>query len=111
MRLLPDGGRTAASGMAKRILSRELAEQMHTNQLPKGVDWIQFGDEKRTGVGFGLGFSVTVEPGEKAPHNHKGEFGWGRGGEYSLLGVAARSAGRCDDGAALAVFAGDGRDA
>ncbi|HEX4414408.1 MAG TPA: serine hydrolase domain-containing protein [Lacipirellulaceae bacterium] len=60
----------------KRILSRELAEQMHTNQLPKGVDWIDFG-EKRTGVGFGLGFSVTVEPGEKAPHNHKDEFGWG----------------------------------
>lgn len=60
----------------KRILSREMAEQMHTNQLPKGVDWIDFG-EKRTGVGFGLGFSVTVEPGEKAPHNHKGEFGWG----------------------------------
>jgi CubicO group peptidase (beta-lactamase class C family) len=49
---------------------------MHTNQLPKGVDWIDFG-EKRTGVGFGLGFSVTVEPGEKAPHNHKDEFGWG----------------------------------
>ena len=48
----------------KRILSRELAEQMHTNQLPKGVDWIDFG-EKRTGVGFGLGFSVTVEPGER----------------------------------------------
>ncbi len=60
----------------KRILSREMAEQMHTNQLPKGVDWIDFG-EKRTGVGFGLGFSVTVEPSDKAPHNHKGEFGWG----------------------------------
>jgi CubicO group peptidase (beta-lactamase class C family) len=61
----------------KRILSRELAEQMHTNQLPKGVDWIEFDNEKRAGVGFGLGFSVTVEPGEKAPHNHKDEFGWG----------------------------------
>jgi CubicO group peptidase (beta-lactamase class C family) len=61
----------------KRILSAESAERMHTNQLPKGVDWIGSGDEKRKGVGFGLGFSVTVEPGEKSPNNHKDEYGWG----------------------------------
>jgi len=59
----------------KPILSAESAKSMHTNQLPKGVDWIDLGG-KRTGVGFGLGFSVTVEPGEKAPHNHKDEYGW-----------------------------------
>jgi CubicO group peptidase (beta-lactamase class C family) len=61
----------------KRILSKESAERMHTNQLPKGVDWIGFGEEKRTGVGFGLGFSVTVEPSDKNPHARKGEYGWG----------------------------------
>jgi CubicO group peptidase (beta-lactamase class C family) len=59
----------------KRILSAESAERMHTNQLPRGV-WIGFGDEQRNGVGFGLGFSVTVEPGEKSA-NRKGEYGWG----------------------------------
>jgi CubicO group peptidase (beta-lactamase class C family) len=61
----------------KRILSAESAERMHTNQLPKGVDWIGFGDEKRNGVGFGLGFSVTVEPSDKNPHARKNEYGWG----------------------------------
>jgi CubicO group peptidase (beta-lactamase class C family) len=50
---------------------------MRTNQLPKGVGWIGFAGEQRTGIGFGLGFSVTVEPGEKIPHNRKDEYGWG----------------------------------
>ncbi len=50
---------------------------MRTNQLPEGVDWIGFGEEKRTGVGFGLGFSVTVEPSDKNPGARKGEYGWG----------------------------------
>jgi CubicO group peptidase (beta-lactamase class C family) len=61
----------------KRILSAKSAAAMHTNQLPKGVDWIGFAGEQRTGVGFGLGFSVTVEPGEKSPNNRKDEYGWG----------------------------------
>lgn len=61
----------------KRILSADSAERMHMNQLPKDVDWIGFGDEKRTGVGFGLGFSVTVEKSDKSPHNRIGEYGWG----------------------------------
>jgi CubicO group peptidase (beta-lactamase class C family) len=60
----------------KRILSKESVERMRTNQLPKGVDWIGFADGKRTGVGFGLGFSVTVEPSDKSP-NRKDEYGWG----------------------------------
>jgi CubicO group peptidase (beta-lactamase class C family) len=61
----------------KRLLSAESARRMHTNQLPKEVEWIGFEGEKRKGVGFGLGFSVTVEPGEKSPNNHKDEYGWG----------------------------------
>jgi CubicO group peptidase (beta-lactamase class C family) len=60
----------------KRILSAESAKRMHTNQLPKKVGWIGLGGERK-GTGFGLGFSVTVEPGEKNPNNHKEEFGWG----------------------------------
>lgn len=61
----------------KRILSSESVELMRTNQLPKGVDWIGFGEDQRQGVGFGLGFSVTVEPGEKTGANRKDEYGWG----------------------------------
>jgi CubicO group peptidase (beta-lactamase class C family) len=71
--MIADGG----EWQGKRILSAESAERMHTNQLPKDVDWIGFGDEKRTGVGFGLGFSVTVEPSDKNPHARKNEYGWG----------------------------------
>jgi CubicO group peptidase (beta-lactamase class C family) len=61
----------------KRLLSAESAKLMHTNQLPKEVGWIGFGGQPNSGVGFGLGFSVTVEPGEKVPNNRKEEYGWG----------------------------------
>jgi CubicO group peptidase (beta-lactamase class C family) len=68
----------AAGGewQGKRILSADSVERMRTNQLPKNVEWIGFGDEKRSGVGFGLGFSVTVEPSDKSS-NRKDEYGWG----------------------------------
>jgi CubicO group peptidase (beta-lactamase class C family) len=61
----------------QRILSPESVALMRTNQLPKGVDWIGFGEDQQKGVGFGLGFSVTVEPGEKTGYKRKNEFGWG----------------------------------
>lgn len=61
----------------EQILSPESVALMRTNQLPKGVDWIGFGEDIRTGVGFGLGFSVTVEPGEKTGANRQDEYGWG----------------------------------
>jgi CubicO group peptidase (beta-lactamase class C family) len=61
----------------QRILKPESVALMRTNQLPKGVDWIGFGEDKRTGVGFGLGFSVTVELGEKTEANRQDEYGWG----------------------------------
>lgn len=61
----------------KRILSPESVALMRTNQLPQGVDWIGFGEDQRKGVGFGLGFSVTVELGEKTGANRQDEYGWG----------------------------------
>ena len=61
----------------QRFLSPESVELMRTNQLPEGVGWIGFGDQERTGVGFGLGFSVTVEESDKNPGAKKGEYGWG----------------------------------
>jgi CubicO group peptidase (beta-lactamase class C family) len=60
----------------KRLLSPESVEKMRTNQLPKAVEWIGFADGPRTGVGFGLGFSVAVEPNDKSS-NRKDEYGWG----------------------------------
>jgi len=39
----------------KRILSRELAEQMHTNSCRRVSIGFSFGDEKRTGVGLRVG--------------------------------------------------------
>ncbi len=62
----------------KRLLSPESVELMRTNQLPEGVKWIGFGDDERTGVAFGLGFSVTMEPNDqKNPGAKQGEYGWG----------------------------------
>jgi CubicO group peptidase (beta-lactamase class C family) len=72
--LMIEGG---GEWQGKRILSPQSVEKMRTNQLPKAVEWIGFGGEERTGVGFGLGFSVTVEPSEKTPHGRKDEYGWG----------------------------------
>jgi CubicO group peptidase (beta-lactamase class C family) len=61
----------------RRILAPESVELMRTNQLPAGVGWIGFGEFERTGVGFGLGFSVTVQPSDKNPGAHVDEYGWG----------------------------------
>jgi CubicO group peptidase (beta-lactamase class C family) len=61
----------------RRILSPDSVELMRTNQLPASIDCIGFGDDKRAGVGFGLGFGVTVEKSDKNPHNRIGEYGWG----------------------------------
>lgn len=60
-----------------RILSEGSVKLMTTNQLPERAGWVTFGDVVRTGVGFGLGFSVTVEPNEANPHARKDEYGWG----------------------------------
>ena len=95
----------------QRILSPESVELMRTNQLPEGVDWIGFGDDERTGVGFGLGFSVTVEPNDKEPRRPKGRVRLGRRGQHPLLALAARQADRRHDGTTLALLARDGRGA
>ncbi len=60
----------------KRLLSKESVQLMTTNQLPNEVKWIRF-DEERTGVGFGLGFSVRVSMSDWDAGSKVGEYGWG----------------------------------
>lgn len=60
-----------------RILRRETVKLMISNQLPDEAFPIYFGEEKRFGTGFGLGFSVRTEITSWDPAGHKGEYGWG----------------------------------
>ena len=60
-----------------RILSPDSVRLMKTDQVPKLAGWVTFGDEVRAGVGYGLGFSVTVEPHASNPHARRDEYGWG----------------------------------
>lgn len=61
----------------QRILKPETVELMRTDQVPKLAGWIKFGEEERTGVGYGLGFSVTTEAHKNNPGAKAGEYGWG----------------------------------
>jgi CubicO group peptidase (beta-lactamase class C family) len=60
-----------------RILSEKSVKSMTTNQLPEQAGWVTFDKDVRTGVGFGLGFAVTVQPHETNPHARQDEYGWG----------------------------------
>ena len=62
---------------SQQILKPATVKLMRTNQVPTSAGWVKFGPEERTGVGYGLGFSVTVEPHKANPYAHKGEYGWG----------------------------------
>lgn len=61
----------------RRLLSAESVRLMTTNQLPKEAGWVRFGPQIRTGVGYGLGFSVRVEMSAWDPGGRVGEYGWG----------------------------------
>ena len=78
MRMLANGGEL--DGV--RLLSPRTIDQMTTNHLPGGTDLSEFGrplDAETTydGVGFGLGFSVLVDPAKAKAHGSNGDFGWG----------------------------------
>ena len=61
----------------RRFLTEKTVRLMTTNQLPRKLMPIGIGDV-RTGVGFGLGFSVCVKASENwDPAGKAGEFGWG----------------------------------
>ena len=60
-----------------RVLRSETVKLMTSNQLPEKAFPIYFGNEKRHGTGFGLGFSVRTEITGWDPAGHIGEYGWG----------------------------------
>jgi CubicO group peptidase (beta-lactamase class C family) len=60
-----------------RILRAETVKLMTSNQLPEKAFPIHFGNEKRYGTGFGLGFCVRTEITTWDPAGHVGEYGWG----------------------------------
>jgi len=60
-----------------RILRSKTVKLMTSNQLPPAAFPIHFGNEKRPGTGFGLGFNVRTEITTWDPAGHVGEYGWG----------------------------------
>jgi CubicO group peptidase (beta-lactamase class C family) len=59
-----------------RVLRAKTVKLMSSNVLPEQAFPIHFGNEKRFGTGFGLGFAVCSKVTEWDPAAHVGEFGW-----------------------------------
>jgi CubicO group peptidase (beta-lactamase class C family) len=65
-----------------RVLGRKTVEYMTTNHLPGGRDLAAmgqpvFGNTIYEGVGFGLGFSVVLDPVRAQVVNSPGSYAWG----------------------------------
>ncbi len=65
-----------------RILGRKTVEYMASNHLPGNVDLAAMGqpvfsETSFSGIGFGLGFSVVVDPPSASVLDSVGEFAWG----------------------------------
>lgn len=62
-----------------RLLSPRALSLMASNHLPGGTDLMSFSkypDEEHRGCGFGLGFSVVLDPISARSMGNRGEFGW-----------------------------------
>lgn len=65
-----------------RLLSRKTVDLMTANHLPGGQDLTQlsqslFSEATLAGVGFGLGFAVTLDPAKTMLAGSAGEYYWG----------------------------------
>jgi CubicO group peptidase (beta-lactamase class C family) len=64
-----------------RILGARTVPYMTRNHLPEGAELAQFGnpigEQSEAGVGFGLGFSVVIDPAALKVTSSVGEYGWG----------------------------------
>jgi len=66
----------------QRVLGRKTVEHMTLNHLPGGVDLAAMGQKvfseiSYDGIGFGLGFSVMLDPARAGVIGSIGEHGWG----------------------------------
>ena len=66
----------------KRILGRKTVELMTMNHLPDNADLSRMGQKVFSempydGIGFGLGFSVTLDPAKAQILGSPGEYSWG----------------------------------
>lgn len=62
----------------KRYLREDTVNLMRTNQLPRQLKAISFGEEERHGTGFGLGFCVRYTHDDRWDKDAAiGEYGWG----------------------------------
>ena len=66
----------------ERIIGRKTLQYMTSNHLPNGRDLTEmsesaFSETPYAGVGFGLGFSVMLDPLKSQTLSDIGEFGWG----------------------------------
>ena len=74
LQMIANGGRF----QGKRYLRQDTVDLMVTNQLPRQISAISFGDEVRHGTGFGLGFSVKFARDDRWDKDAAlGEYGWG----------------------------------
>ena len=65
-----------------RIIGRKTLELMTSNHLPGGADLMthavgRWAETTFSGIGFGLGFSVTLDPAQAQISGTPGEFAWG----------------------------------
>jgi CubicO group peptidase (beta-lactamase class C family) len=64
-----------------RVLGSRTVSYMTRNHLPGGADLATFGNpisgEPDEGMGFGLGFSVVIDPAAHKVTSSAGEYAWG----------------------------------
>lgn len=65
-----------------RLLGSRTVDYMTQNHLPGGVDMAAFGtainaEAPPVGIGFGLGFGVTIDPAAAKVLSTRGEYSWG----------------------------------
>jgi CubicO group peptidase (beta-lactamase class C family) len=80
--LLPRQDSPAGELDGVRLLSPRTVRYMWLNHLPGGLDLAQFGrplyaETPLRGVGFGLGFAVTIDPVQGKVPTSAGEVSWG----------------------------------
>ena len=91
-----------------RLVSPKTLELMSMNHLPGGKDLPElsvslFSEATYGGVGFGLGFAVSMSPARALIPGSPGDVLLGRPGEHVLLGRSARTTDRHLHDAAHAV--------